>query len=416
MATRSRGSIRVRGSSISIVLDLGEQPWRKCPTPRCSGSTFTDSRAEMACGRCGALLEAPVPQRRRVWHSGFKNRSEAKKALTAMLGQVDTASFVEPSALTLREFVEGTWLPSLETSTLRESTVEMYRRSVHCYVLPHLGSLRLRDVSPARLASWLEELKATGTGDRTVEIAGICAHKLLKSALDRELIARNPADNGAVRSARPKPKAKAPTVWSTDQTRAFLDSQRDDRLFALWRLAAMTGLRRGELVGLRWRDVDLDAGAVRVSATRVVVNYSVVDSAPKTEKSRRTISLDGATVAALRQHRSRQTEEMFAIGRQRSDDGYVFTSDPGGNPYHPDRITRTLAAKARATGLPVVRLHSLRHSHASAAILAGVPLKVVSERLGHSSIAVTSDVYGHVTTAADQAAADQVAAAIDGVL
>jgi integrase len=294
----------------------------------------------------------------------------------------------------------------------------MYERSVRAQLLPHLGSVRLRDVTPARLAAWLEGLKSTGVGDRTVEIAGVTAHKLMKSALDRELISRNPADNAAVRSARPKAKASAPAVWSVEETRRFLDAQREDRLFPLWRLATMSGLRRGELAGLRWGDVDLDAGTLRVSATRVVVNYAVVQSAPKTDKSRRAISIDPATASALRSHRTRQASERLAAGGLwegadlPSDAALVFC-DEVGRPYHPDRLTRTLAARARAAGLPVVKLHALRHGHATQMLEAGVPMKVASERLGHSSIAITADVYSHVTAAADQAAAAQVAAAID---
>jgi integrase len=414
MASRKRGSVRVRGSSISVVLDLGEHPWRKCPTPKCIGSVFTASTKELACERCGELLERPVLQRRREWHSGYRTKGEANKALTAMLGDVDRGVHVEPSALTVREFAEGTWIRSLESGNLRESTVEMYRRSMTHYVLPHLGPFKLRDVTPARLAAWLESLKSAGTGDRTVEIAGITAHKLLKSALDRELIHRNPADNAAVREARPKAKAKIPTVWTMEQTHAFLESQREDRLFALWRLATNTGLRRGELAALRWSDLDLDGASLRVSHTFSVVGYRVVESEPKTEKSRRTIGLDPATVTALKTHQTRQSKEMLAIGRGRSDDGYVFTSNPQGEPFHPQRLIQMLTAKAKAAGLPIVKLHDLRHGHATHAREAGVDMKMISDRLGHSSTSITADIYSHVTPAADKAAAAQVAAAIDG--
>jgi integrase len=367
----------------------------------------------MVCGQCGALLDLPVPRRRRAWHSGYKTRTEAKKALTAMLGEVDEGTFSEPTSTTLSEFVEKTWLPGIEAGDLRSPTVEMYRRSTRRYVLPHLGALRLRDVTPVELKMWLDGLKLAGIGDRTVEIAGVTCHKILKAATDLEVIPRNPADNDAVRDARPKAKAQVPTVWTAEQTRAFLDSQRDDRLFPLWRLASMTGLRRGELAGLRWRDIDLEAGELHVRETRVVVRYEVVASEPKTEKGKRAVGLDQATVAALRQHRSRQTEEMFAFGKRRSDDGLVFVREDG-EPYHPQRFTQMLAAKAKAAGLPVVKLHALRHGHATVALEAGVPMKVVSERLGHSGIAITSDVYSHVTAATDRAAAAQAAAVVDG--
>ncbi|MCU1490248.1 MAG: integrase family protein [Acidimicrobiaceae bacterium] len=413
MAGRKRGTVRVRGKSISVVLDLGEHPWRKCPTPRCDGSKFVDSTTELACEQCGAQLDKPVLQRRRSWHSGYKTKGEANTALVAMLGQLDQGTFAAPSSTSVRDFVESTWLPGLDASDLRASTVDMYRRSVKRYVLPHLGSMRLRDVTPARLRMWIDGLKIAGLGDRTVEVAAVTCHKLLKAAMDLEMLPRNPADNRAVREAIPRGKAKVPTVWTAEQTRAFLAAQREDRLFALWRLAAMTGLRRGELAGLRWENVKIEEAALRIAATRVVVGYKVLDSEPKTEKGKRPVGLDAATVTALRQHRARQAEERLRAGEAWQDSGLVFV-DELGVPYHPDRLTRMLAAKAKAAGLPTVKLHALRHGHATHALEAGVPMKVVQERLGHASIAITSDIYSHVSAAADQAAAAQVAAAVDG--
>ena len=413
MPSRKRGSVVVRGKSISVVLDLGEQPWRKCPTPRCPGSVFTATRTAMICERCGEPLADPVPNRRRAWHSGFKTKAEANRKLTELLGATDSGTFVEPSILTVRQFAEDHWVPSLRASDLRESTVASYVRSLRTYVLPRLGGVRLRDVSPARLAAWLDQLKADGAGDRTVEIAGVTAHKLFKAAMDRELISRNPADNPAVRAARPKAKAKIPAIWSAEETRRFLEDQSADRLFALWRLAAMSGLRRGELCGLRWADVDLDAGTLRVSTTRVVVDYKVVESGPKTARSARTIGLDPATVGALRAHRAQQAAERLAAGELWAGDDHVFV-DELGRPYHPQRLTQMFATRARAAGLPVIKLHALRHGHATHGIEAGVDLKIMSERLGHSSYSITADIYSHVTPAVDAAAAAKVAAAVDG--
>ena len=352
-------------------------------------------------------------RRRRKWHSGFAKKADAKEELVRLLNDAQKGVYIEPTKLTVREFVDDQWLPGLERGNLRPGTVEMYRRSVKNRVLPDLGDLRLRDVTPARLSGWLGELKADGVGDRTVEIAYVTAHKLLKSAVDLELLPRNPADNSAVREARPKSSTKEPTVWTLKQTKKFLDSQRKDRLFALWRLATMTGLRRGELAGLRWADVDLDAGVLAVNVTRTVVGYEIVESEPKTEKSKRTIGLDPATVTALKVHRRKQAQEKMAHRDVWTETDCVFV-DELGVPYHPQRFTQMLAARAKAAKLPIIRLHALRHGHATAALEAGVPLKVVSERLGHASIAITGDVYSHVRAAVDQAAALQVAAAIDG--
>ncbi len=376
----ARGTVIKRGSTYSVVLDLGRGPGGK---------------------------------RQREWHSGFTSLKAAEKERTRLLKSLDDGNHVAPLETTVAEFAEKTWLPGLSASNLRPSTVEMYIRSVTRYVLPHLGQLRLRDVSPIRLKSWLDQLKASGVGDRTAQIAAVTAHKMLKAALDLELISRNPADNAAVREARPHTKAPVPTIWTAEQTRAFLSSQKDDRLFPLWRLAIMTGLRRGEIAGLRWQDLDLDEGVVHVRTTKVVVSYKVLDSAPKTEKGKRAVGLDPTTTSCLRSFRDAQVKELSALGKKWSKDDLVFVREDGEG-YHPQRLRIMLADRARAVGLPPIKLHALRHGHATAALEAGVPMKVVSERLGHSGIAITSDVYSHVTAAADHKAAALVAAAIDG--
>ena len=352
-------------------------------------------------------------RKRQISKGGYRTRREAEVALRKAISAIDAGLYTRPTSLTVREFVEGSWLPGLESGDLRASTVAMYKGSATKYVLPHLGGQRLRDVTPVVLKAWLDGLKAAGVGDRTCEIAGVTCHKLLKAALDLELISRNPADNSAVREARPKSKAAPPVIWDAEQLRIFLNSQREDRLFPLWWLATMTGLRRGELAGLRWRDLDLDAGLLHVRQTIVVVGYHAVVSESKTPKSRRTIGLDPATVAALRQHRARQAEELLAVGIQRSDDGHVFVREDGRS-YHPQQLTKMLASRAKAAGVPVVRLHALRHGHATAGLEMGIPMKVMSERLGHSSLAITADIYSHVSQAVDQAAAAQIATAIDG--
>jgi integrase len=184
-------------------------------------------------------------------------------------------------------------------------------------------------------------------------------------------------------------------VWSPEQLRAFLDHVRGDRLYAAWLLLATTGRRRGEVAGLGWVDVDLDAGRVSPRRPRVVVNHEVLVSEPKTAKGRRSIAIDPATAAALRDHRRWQLEDRLAVGPGWEDAGLVFTW-PDGWPLHPERFCKWFEQHARAAGLPKIRLHDVRHSYASAALAAGIPAKIVSERLGHANIAITMDTYSHV--------------------
>jgi integrase len=234
-------------------------------------------------------------------------------------------------------------------------------------------------------------------------------HTALKDAVRRGYVPRN------VAATVDLPKGMAPEmqVWSPAQLRAFLDHARQDRLYAAWLLFATTGMRRGEVAGLRWPDVDLDAGRVSPRRPRVVVNYEVHVSEPKTAKGRRSMALDPATMAALRQHRARQAEERLAMGPRWHDSGLVFTW-PDGRPLHPERFTKWFQQLARAAGLPRIRLHDVRHSYATAALSAGIPAKVVSERLGHANIAITMDTYSHVLPGLDAQAAGTVARLILG--
>ena len=200
-------------------------------------------------------------------------------------------------------------------------------------------------------------------------------------------------------------------VWTPQQLRAFLAHARHDHPYALWLLVATTGMRRAELAGLRWVDVDLDAARLSPRRPRVVVNYVVHESEPKTRMGKRSLALDPATLAALQEHKARQDQDRAEVGSAWTDSGLVFTR-PGGSPIHPDLITDWFRRLAGGAGLPPIRLHDVRHSYATAALAAGIPAKVVSERLGHANIAITLDVYSHVIPGMDAAAADAVASLI----
>ncbi len=184
-------------------------------------------------------------------------------------------------------------------------------------------------------------------------------------------------------------------VWDAEQLRQFLDGIRDHRLHPAYYLAANTGMHRGEVLGLRWRDVDLDTRRLSVHQAVISVAYALQVADVKTGTSRRTIDLDPRTIAVLRSWRKHQLEERLALGGQHEDHGLVFAR-PEGTPIHPDLSSKTFDRLVNRSGLPVIRLHDLRHSHASLLLKSRVPVKVVSERLGHATPAFTMTVYQHV--------------------
>jgi integrase len=198
-------------------------------------------------------------------------------------------------------------------------------------------------------------------------------------------------------------------VWTAAQTTAFLRFAREDRWYAVFHLIALRGLRRGEACGLRWEDVDLDAGCLSVVRQVQRRGGRVVESAPKSAAGTRVLALDHTTVTALRQHRHRQSVERQAAGERWREGGWVFTY-PDGRPLAPDRLTRHFAALVRGSGLPPIRLHDLRHGAASLAPSAGAELKVVSAMLGHASIQLTADTYTSVLPDTAHQAAENTAA------
>ena len=201
-------------------------------------------------------------------------------------------------------------------------------------------------------------------------------------------------------------------VWTSQEVREFLDSVATDRLRPLWLLAATTGMRRGELCGLMWKDVNFEASNVAVRRARVPIAGKVAEGTPKSDRAR-VIAIAPATVSALRTHRKAQLEERLAWGEAWQDSGYVFTQADG-SPVRPDAVTRAFEAHVIAAAVPRIRLHDLRHTHATLGLAAGIPAKVMSERLGHAKVGITLDLYSHVVPGMQEEAAAKLEALLFG--
>jgi integrase len=359
-------------------------------------------------------LFTPEPvtgQRRQHSKGGYRTKKECQAALNDALAALRVGTFVESSKRTVASYLLDEWLPVMQPPRVRPSTWLSYQRNLERHVIPALGTIELQRLTPAHLTGFYRSLLTGGRLDgrgglsvKSVKNIHGALHPALKDAVRWGYVARNVAD------AADPPKVVTPEmqVWSPAQLRTFLTHVRDDRLYAAWMLFATTGMRRGEIAGLRWVDVDLAAGRVTPRKPRVEVNYKVHVSEPKTAKGKRSLALDPATAAALREHRARQAEERLIVGPGWQDSGLVFTWGDG-RPLHPERFSRWFERLAREAGLPKIRLHDVRHSYATAALAAGVPAKVVSERLGHANIAITMDTYSHVLPGMDERAASVVA-------
>jgi integrase len=353
-------------------------------------------------------------KRRQKWHTpSHRTKKEAQRAEREILSQRDAGSYVEPTRQTLGAYLTGEWLPAIR-ATVRPSTWTSYETLVRLHVAPHLGPVPLRQVTPAGLNGLYATLAESGRRDgsgglspRTVRYVHTILRRAFGDAVRWGLLARNP-----VALADPPRQARVEMqAWTAEQAAAFLAAIAAERLYPAFHLALLTGMRRGEILGLRWADVDLDAGRLAVRQTRVDVGYEVVVSEPKTARSRRQVALDGGTGAVLRSWRATQAAERLAWGPGWEDNGLVFTREDG-TPVHPQTLTRTFDELVRRSGLPRIRFHGCRHTWATCALAAGVPLWDVSDALGHSSIAITSDIYRH----AIPGRAEQAAARVAGLL
>jgi integrase len=348
--------------------------------------------------------------RRFQWHGGFRTRKEAEIARARLVDDLHTGSYVMPGRLTFAEWVRDSWLPITE-SRVKPTTFHSYQRNMAVHVVPVIGSRPLQQITPLMLNAMYTRLQAEGSGHgplsaKTVRYIHTIVHKALEDAVDAGLVARNVAD----RAKPPRPSRRSTQQvgsWETHELARFLGWVQGSRLEAVWRLAAMTGMRRGEILGLRWADVDLEAKRLSVRHAVVAVAYEVIESTPKSHNAR-AIDLDDETIELLRAHHRQQRAEKNDWGDDYEDHGLIVAKE-NGTPIHPHSFSQMFDSTVRRFGVRPIRLHDLRHTHATLALKAGVPVKVISERLGHESPAFTLKHYAHVIPGMQATAAAVVA-------
>jgi integrase len=341
-------------------------------------------------------------QRRR---SGFATRREAESFLTETLARLGDGSYAAPQKTTLNAFLEDEWLPAV-ASSLRSLSFEQYRSVIRRYVEPGIGRVRLQALSGGHLNALYRELEQKGLSPATRRVVHAVLHRALGDAVRWGRLVRNPA---AMADPPKRPGSRA-SAWTAAELSRFLAHVQDDRLYGLWRLAATTGMRRGELAGVTWRVLDLEAARLAVEQQLVPTRGGATFGPPKRSRSRRTIALDDETVAALRRHRDAQLLERDFAGDAYADHDLVFADELGGL-IHPQRLTQWFGEHRRAAGIRTGTLHTLRHTAATLALTAGIPVHIVAARLGDDPKTVLS-TYAHLLPQSDEIAAERVAAAL----
>jgi integrase len=368
-------------------------------------------------------------ERRQAFRRGFPTKAAAQEALDELRVSSRQGTYVAPARQTVKAFLELEWLPAVRRR-LAESTYESYERNVRHHIVPNLGGVQLQALDGGALNRLYATLltsgrkrgsQSPGLKPRTVRYIHTILHAALDDAVRWRKVPLNAADQAVPPSAK---SARAPEMrtWSAPELASFLARTQGDRYGFAWSFLATTGCRRGEMLGLRWSDVDLDASVA--SIRQQVVPLRKANGRGREGRivagtkggADRVIELDRRTVSTLRAWRKEQAGERLLMGEGYDDHGLVFPR-PDGRPYHPEAFSKTFDRRLRQqafAGLPTIRLHDLRHTWATLALEAGVDVAVVSKQLGHASPTITWGVYQHVRKGMRANAAETVADLIFG--
>ena len=350
-------------------------------------------------------VQTPTGPKRKTLYG--KTRREVGERLTKAKADRDGGLVFDADNIKLGEYL-GRWLTDSVRDTVRPTTFERYEQMVRLHIRPVLGQLKLKNLTPTHVRGLYREKLDAGLAPRTVQYIHVTLHKALEQAIADGLIPRNATE--AVKPPQVRREEMRPLT--AEQVRILFDAAKGDRLEALYVLAVTTGLRQGELLGLKWDDVDLEAGTLRVRRTLTTAKGGPQLTAPKTKGSRRTVKLTHNAVQALRSHLERQLGEIDRVGSLWRENGLIFASESGDPLDRRNVTTHRFKLLLRQAGLPQIRFHDLRHTCATLLLTKNVNPKIVSEMLGHAIIAITLDTYSHVLPNMQDSAAKAMDAAL----
>jgi len=373
-----RGHIKQRSKgSWSIVIDVGKDP--------------------------------ETGKRRQHWHTIKGTKRDAQKALNEMLVSLEKDVYIKPNKLTLGEWLLE-WLDSYAAMNTTPRTQESYYSIVHCHLLPTLGHHPLNQLRPNYLQAYYAKAMTSGRMDGKGGLSArsvLYHHRILSEALRHAVRMGIAARNVAEFVDPPRPARAKMKIMSLDEIARFLDAARETESYVFFSTLLCTGLRRGESLALRWRNLDLDKSILHVTETAFKLgNGEYVIKEPKTSHSRRAVSLPPSLALLLREYYADQELLRIQLGVTMNEDDFVFIR-PDGKPINPNAITLAFRRIIRKAGLKHIRVHDLRHTHATLMLKAGVHPKIVSERLGHANIGITLDIYSHVLPGMQEAAAEK---------
>jgi integrase len=364
-----KGSIRERGDSYQIRISLGKDPQTG------KYSTYSET------------VSGP--------------KREAEKRLRAILTEIDKGSFIEPGKVILKDYLSQ-WLRDYVKANLSAKTYERYESIVRVHLVPSLGHIQLFKLRPDHIQKLYGAKLNDGLAARSVLYIHRILHKSFETALKWGLLSRNILDGVDT----PKSKRNEMQIWDANEVNRFLETAKNSQYYTLFFTALYTGARRSELLALRWSDVDLLLCTMSINRGLHYINKQYIFTEPKSAKSRRVIALSPDSVKVLRDHYDEQAMEKAMVDIKIQESDLIFTTYDN-KPLRPNTVSRAWANITKQAGVRVIRFHDARHTHASLMLKQGIHPKIVQERLGHSTIATTLDIYSHVAPGMQEAAAQR---------
>lgn len=374
-ACNMKGYFRKRGDKWSFTIDVGRDP-------------STGKRTQKTKG-------------------GFKTKKEAQAACAELIAELTKGVYVDAKDLIFKDIMEE-WL-ELSKVRVKDTTYKNYFRAVDTRIIPALGQMKVKDINHATIQKYISELIDEGCSPRYIEYLFTIINGAVEHAVKTERLVKNPLQYVEV----PRPRRRTHTTWEVEEINRFLHFAKFDNpiYFVSLKIAIHTGMRRGEVLGLRWSDVNLKEQKISVTQSLIYDDEGFRFSDLKTKSSKRLISIDDDLTAELKQYKAQQNQFKLALGSEYHDLDLVCCREDG-KPIYPRTLAQHFENVIKKAGVPKIRLHDLRHTHATILLKLGENPKVVSERLGHSTVTMTLDTYSHVTPDMQKVTADKFGTAL----